>query len=113
MFRTITAFAILATSMLVVADSAFAKRSLRFANSSDDAAPVPGVAAEHDGNLAAIDPADARSESDDAAASEGYILHCCPPPRGYTPIKCDPNAYNCFRAMRGSSRFPYRFRPGG
>ena len=113
MFKTITALAVLATSLHVIAEPASAELSLRFANSADDVAPAPGVAPEDDGNVAAIEEGDAAPESAGAApGEEAYILHCCPPPRGYTPIRCDPNAYNCFRAMRGSSQFPYRLWPG-
>jgi len=105
--RMIAAFAIFAVCVFVAADTASAKLSLRSSDSVDDLAPVPQPVLPNDAGLA---PIPAGAEAGDSASGEGYILHCCPPPRGYTPIKCDPNAYNCFRAMRSPSRFPYRFR---
>jgi hypothetical protein len=112
MSRTLLMIGVLGSCLLLVADQASAELSLRIAAAEqDDVAPAPPSSSG---------AANESSHSVGSAVVHGsgspvvdYIAPCCPPPRGYTPIKCDPRAYNCFRAMNSGSRFPYGRRRGG
>ena len=109
MSRTLLALAILGSSLFWLTDQTSAALSLRLAQEPSDPAPSPPPSS------------DSASESAEAAGSLGhqgtapvgsYCAPCCPAPRGFTPIKCDPRTYNCFRPMNSGLRFPYGRRFG-
>ena len=100
MLRQLLVFAILGACLCMAAGTASAEPALRSVANQDELAPTPPSLSRE------LDQAFPGDQNADAHEPEAYILHCCPPPRGYTPIKCDPSAYNCFRAMNHGIFFP-------